>query len=172
VYDPVRCVTFLQFYTDRFAELTCYVQPNVVEEIPPGVSPSQHVADLEIHMQSAVADSPLPRGVQGGRHWASLEVEAQRFIQDSGDGEKDPQLLLVLGEAGSGKSMFTWLVAKALLQKFDSFEETLGTTGAAHHASKSTGLHDGVLWIPVVIDLKHYRMSQLRELLPTFLKVP
>jgi hypothetical protein len=137
-----------QFFAEHAAELHYYIQPRVVEEMPSSVTSGQYVAQLEEGVE----------GVQDVSH--PLEDEAHAFLTGN------DRLLLLLGEAGSGKSMFTWLTAQQRLAEFEAFERGLGEQGSA------TSVEFQCPWIPVVIDLKRYRTSELMGLLPRFLKVP
>jgi hypothetical protein len=119
-----------------------YIQPRVVEEVPPNVTSGQYVAQLE-EGAAGVEDTSQLLGGEAGAFLAS-----------------DDRLLLLLGEAGSGKSMFTWLTAQQRLGEFEAFERGLGGPVACQCP-----------WVPVVIDLKRYRTSELTGLLPRYLEV-
>jgi hypothetical protein len=154
-----------QYYEDREALLHYYVQPFVVEEVPPNLTTAQFVADCE--KDSAAA-------TQGGVYAAPapLATEATAFLAST------DRLLLLLGEAGSGKSMFTWLNA---VEHMGAFEALAGNVGGTSGGRPGTAPESGVdpahpsgrshVWIPVVIDLKHYRTSELLGLLPRALQV-
>jgi hypothetical protein len=157
------CLICMQYYEDREALLHYYVQPLVVEEVPPNLTSAQFVADCE--KDSAAA-------TQGGVYAAPapLATEATAFLAST------DRLLLLLGEAGSGKSMFTWLNAVEHMGAFEALASRVGGGGSG--GSPGTAPESGVdpapprqVWIPVVIDLKHYRTSELLGLLPRALQV-
>ena len=132
-----------------------YVQPLVVEEIPGSMTTGELVIKLN--------EGEAVKGVTP----ATLNDEAAAFMA-SGD-----TLLVLLGEAGSGKSMFAWLTVQQCLHAFDA-------VAAGLHMSASSGLDvatgssgsggAAIVWVPVVIDLKQYKMSELAGLVPRFLQ--
>jgi hypothetical protein len=140
-----------QFFADHAAELHYYVQPLVVEDTPQSLSTSEYVAKLEAQ-DGGVPDVTRP-----------LSDDAQGFLSSDGP---DGQLLLVLGEAGSGKSMFTWLLARQLLTHYDSLAGAAKGSGAG--GAPPTAVQDA-LWVPVVLDLKQRKVSELKGLLPRHL---
>ena len=180
-----------QYFANHAAELHYYIQPRVVEEVPPSLTSGQYVAQLEEgdEGEEDEEDEEYEESDDGGEDEEGEEGEEgeeadEGDIGDQEEGEEgkegvadvtralgdeaqvflasDDRLLLLLGEAGSGKSMFTWLTAQQRLTEFEAFERGLGAQG---------GVASECPWIPVVIDLKRYRMSQLMGLLPWFLKV-
>ena len=158
----------MQYYEDREALLHYYVQPFVVEEVPPNLTTAQFVAAFEKDGAAAT---------QGGVYAAPapLATEATAFLAST------DRLLLLLGEAGGGKSMFTWLNAVEHLGAFEALvsnvggggqggsKDSLGTTETGEDPVHPSG--PSHVWIPVVIDLKHYRTSELLGLLPRALQV-
>jgi hypothetical protein len=157
VMFPSFCWRF-QFFADHAAELHYYVQPLVVEEPPQQLSTGEYVAKLE------AGDSGVPDVTR------SLSEEAADFLASAAPADR---LLLLLGEAGSGKSMFTWLTARRLLDEYDVcvaalLDAAVTTAGASSGASEGA-VPASVLWVPLVVDLKNYKMSELRGLLPRYL---
>jgi hypothetical protein len=73
--------------------------------------------------------------------------------------EVSDRLMLLLGEPGSGKSMFTWYSSQSYLQQYQEY--------LARMAKHSTTLSP---WIPIVIDLKEHKLSEVCGLLPRYLK--
>ncbi len=157
----------MQYYEDREALLHYYVQPFVVEEVPTNLTTAQFVAEFEkdaaVAAQGSICAAPSP-----------LAAEATAFLTST------DRLLLLLGEAGSGKSMFTWLFAVDHMGAFEALagsvgdgvggsKGSLGTTETGPHPAQPSG--PSHVWIPVVVDLKHYRTSELLGLLPRALQV-
>jgi hypothetical protein len=161
---PTRSLLFVhfQFFADHAAELHYYVQPLVVEEPPQQLSTGEYVAKLE------AGDLGVPDVTR------SLSEEAAAFLASTAPADR---LLLLLGEAGSGKSMFTWLTARRLLDEYDACVAALldaavpaaGAGSRATAAGAAAAAPASVLWVPVVIDLKNYKVSKLQDLLPWYL---
>ncbi len=151
----------MQYYEDREALLHYYVQPSVVEEVPPTLTTAQFVAECERDPVAAT---------KGGLYTAPspLTAEATSFLAST------DRLLLLLGEAGSGKSMFTWLTAVDHMAAFEGLASSVGGSSvrpASKTSEEAATSHPTHVWIPVVIDLKHYRTSELLGLLPRALQV-
>jgi hypothetical protein len=141
------------------------VQPLVVEEPPQQLSTGEYVAKLEAG-DPGVPDVARP-----------LSEEAADFLAS---GAPMDRLLLLLGEAGSGKSMFTWLTARRLLDEYDACVDAVRATAAAGAGAGVAGTAGSgggavectppsVVWVPVVVDLKQFKVSELRGLLPRYL---
>jgi hypothetical protein len=111
--------------------LGCYVDPAVVAEVPMGLSPIEYVARVEA---SQVEDESSP-----------LAHQLEAFM--SNDGQR---LLLLLGEAGCGKSMFTWLQAQSRV------ESVLGSLRTPT-ASAVDALGFQLPWAPLVLDLLRFK---------------
>ncbi len=180
---PLVYAAYTQYFADHAAELHYYIQPRVVEEVPPSLTSGQYVAQLEEGEEGEEGEEEGDEGEEEGDEGdegedgeeegkegeegeegitRTLVDEAHAFLAS----DSNARLLLLLGEAGSGKSMFTWLTAQQRLAEFEAFEKGLGGQGGVD------SLESQCPWIPVVIDLKRYRTSELMGLLPRFLKVP
>ena len=135
-------------------ELHYYVQPLVIEEVPGSMS----VGDLVGKLNSGEA----VKGVTP----VTLDSEAAAFLSS------DDTLLLLLGEAGSGKSMFSWLTVQKCVHAFDAVANGVQTPpdGDAGSGSGSGSEVPATLWVPVVIDLKQYRMSEVVGRLPKYVR--
>jgi hypothetical protein len=126
----------------------------------------EYVAQLEAGAQG-VPDVSTP-----------LPAEAEAFLRAS------DSTLLLLGEPGSGKSMFTWQLARQLLSDFDTLLEGLEQlascadspgSGAELESTVDGGVPRGAagspsarvtLWVPVVVDMQRLGDSNLSGLLP------
>ena len=146
---------------EHTADMHYYVQPLVVGEVPGSMTTGERVAKLNT--------GEAVKGVTT----ATLDNEAAAFLA-SGD-----RLLLLLGEAGSGKSMFTWLTVQRCLQAFEAAATELQTASASSggnipgsgSGSSNTGSGSPkILWVPIVVDLKQYKVSELAGLVPRFLR--
>jgi hypothetical protein len=213
----------------------CYVQPYVVPSVPGGMSPAEFAAQVDAIASSpsvtrmgvfspSVAGplSPLSSGgpeasqvglpLGAGVTSRSVFEEADDFLSSA-----DEQTLVVFGEAGMGKTVFTWLYAQRCQRAYDAavgrgtgpsdpvvskerplgFRRVSGQIGEtegepspkaaveAGHANvrhcsvsrvntgdegvETVGLGVGSQapsrWIPLVIDLKAYRVGELHDLL-------
>jgi hypothetical protein len=112
----------------RVAEADYYVPPDAVPEVPSTMTPTELVAALEGRVDGTSGTLPTP---------SSLSVAADTFFAGPSQ-----QVLVVMGEPGSGKTSFTWLQAQR-------------------------AAHDG--WVPVVLDLKEHKVTELARVLPKYL---
>ena len=135
---------------EHASELHYYVPPLVVTEQPAGMSTAEYVAKLEAGEGSVVDTTRL------------LSREVATFLDSA---TADDRVLAVLGEAGAGKSLFTWLTVKRLLAEWE-----LLMAGGGGVAVNGTASPPGVLWVPIVFELKDYKASKLAGLLPRHLK--
>ena len=135
---------------EHASELHYYVPPLVVTEQPAGMSTAEYVAKLEAGEGSVVDTTRL------------LSREVATFLDSA---TADDRVLAVLGEAGAGKSLFTWLTVKRLLAEWAPW-----MAGGGGVAVDGTASPPGVLWVPIVFELKHYKASELAGLLPRRLK--
>ena len=175
---PIPGPGVLQFVTEHASEVVHYVEPCVAEEAPTPALPT-----------SDGSDGPRLASPPDARPVLTIAAETNEFL-DSPD-----RLLLMLGEPGSGKSLFTWLEGKRHL---DAYHTLLGIQGVGLQAASpsaspslsagvSTGVTPGtpsdagvgvgvgaasgssgsspVFWVPVIIELRHYRTSELQGLL-------
>jgi hypothetical protein len=123
------------------ADAHYYVPTDAVEALPRGCTPAEFV----LRSSEAGAEPPYQA------------LPLQTLVQSFLDGPS-PQLLLVLGEPGLGKTAFTWLTAGRCLRSFNQW----ATSKGPKRPSVSP-------WIPVVLDLKDYCVSELQGLLPRVL---
>ena len=114
------------------------------------MSTAEYVAKLEAGEGSVVDTTHLLSGV------------ATAFLDSA---TADDRVLAVLGEAGAGKSLFTWLTVKRLLAEWEPW-----MAGGDVVDVDGTASPPGVLWVPIVFELKHYKASELAGLLPRHLK--
>ncbi len=124
---------------ERSALLHYYVEPATVQDVPPRFS---SLADYMATMDAT--DSAR-----------LLSHVADEFLRD-----KMCEALVLLGDAGAGKSTFCWQMGQRLL-----------SAGVLHFLDTPVSrLRGAVLpWIPIVIELKSMRSSQLLGLLPRLL---
>jgi hypothetical protein len=76
-------------------------------------------------------------------------------------------LLLLLGYPGSGKSLFSWFSTRALLLDYQRQHTLLRTSNSNSTVTVNT---NALLWLPIVIELKHYRLSDIGGLLVRYLR--
>ena len=69
----------------------------------------------------------------------------------------DESMLALLGEPGAGKSLFSWYSSQSRLHTYQALAE-------------STEL-DQTPWVPLVIELKYYKLSDLKDIIPRYLKL-
>jgi hypothetical protein len=130
---------------ERVGDLDYYVPPLAVRDLPADMTSGQYVAQLD------VGSSSLPYPPEPA-------VDAVDALM-AGASDSPDRLLLVLGEAGSGKSLFTWTCVQRCL-------------GAVEERMRSAATHDVVpgagdgstrptLWLPLVMDLKQLKASEL-----------
>ncbi len=110
------------------AEAEYYVPPDAVPEVPGTMTPTELVAALEGRAEGTSGTLPTP---------GPLVYAADAFFAGASQ-----QVLVVVGEPGAGKSVFTWLQA---------------------HRAADAG------WVPVVLDLKEHKVSALAGVLPRHL---
>jgi hypothetical protein len=110
------------------AEAEYYVPPDAVAEVPGTTTPTELVAALECRAEGTSGTLPNP---------SPLASAADAFFAGSSQ-----QVLVVLGEPGTGKSVFAWQQA---------------------HRAADAG------WVPVVLDLKEHKVSALAGVLPRHL---
>jgi hypothetical protein len=110
------------------AEAEYYVPPDAVPEVPGTMTPTELVAALEGRVDGTSGTLPTP---------GPLASAAEEFFAGASQ-----QVLVVLGEPGAGKSMFTWRQARRVADAG---------------------------WLPVVLDLKEHKVSALAGVLPRHL---
>jgi hypothetical protein len=141
-------VRFYVQLAEREDDLQYYVPPWAVPELPSDMTSGQFVAKLE------AKEVDLPEHALAA---------ADKLLTGGGS---EP-LLLVLGEAGSGKSLFLWTCVR---QRLSAIETVLSAPAGEQGEVTATPTSPGpVLWLPLVIDLKQYKVSQLPGLLARYL---
>ena len=101
------------------------MQPLVVEEPPQQLSTGEYVAKLEAG-DAGVPDVTRP-----------LSGESIAFLAGAAPADR---VLLLLGEAGSGKSMFTWLTAVDHMVAFEALASNVGGGGGRVTVAVKTAL--------------------------------
>jgi hypothetical protein len=148
-------------YASHSADVHYYVPPDVVESLPSGYTPLDFVTDLDARMAAAAgATSPgTTTSTTSTPTTSTPTTSTPTPMKDAAAAffEGPAPLLLVLGEPGLGKTVFTWMTAWGLLQ------------APAPTQGKRKGAPQGSPWLPLVIDLKEHTASALRGLLPTLL---
>ena len=128
---------------EQAAKLHYYIEQAVVEEVPVTTSIVDFMHRLD------------------GDDSASLLSQVAADFLDSGH-----QTLVLLGDAGAGKSTFCWKLGQRLLGDDDlDITRTLETPAFRRGVGSSVVLP----WIPVVMELKTYKASELHGLLPRLL---
>jgi hypothetical protein len=116
----------------RVGEAERYVPPDAVTDVPGRMTPTELVTALET------------RGGGDAGGWGTLPNPSPLASEvDSFFAGSSQQVLLVVGEPGAGKSVFTWLQA-----------QRVADAG----------------WVPVVLDLKEHKVSTLAGALPRHLQ--
>lgn len=118
----------------------CYVNPKAVVDVPSGLSLSQFMQQLDTE------DTSHP-----------LSDVVRDFL---GNGF---QSLVVVGEAGVGKSTFCWKIGEALVPAGRDIQCFLDCP------TSRLGRWE-LPWIPLVIELKYVKPSELEGLLPRLLE--
>jgi hypothetical protein len=127
--------------TSHRADLAFYVPSLMAEDVPHGWSADKYVVEVESGKTTNVSMSTA----------ASLES----FLGGS------QRVMVVVGEPGVGKSSFLYSTGLAIAQHARSTSRGVAVGGLSEDCN--------VPWIPVLIDLKHYRTSELLGLIPRFL---
>ncbi len=123
----------------RAADLHYYIEPAVVEDLPPGVSVLQRAQQLDGREETA----------------KTLSDNVAAFMST------EHQSLVVLGDAGAGKSTFCLLQCQRLLDQ--GISTWLNTP--VSRLPKGAALS----WIPILIELKAHKVSELPGLLQKLL---
>jgi hypothetical protein len=154
-------VVFTVQLQERLGDLDYYVPPLAVQDLPSDMTSGQFVS----LMDTASAALPSP---------ALPATDALGVLLTGTD-----HLMVVLGEAGSGKSLFTWTCVQRCLETIE--ERLRGTPVVQPPPSvdpSASSVRGGdstptpSLWLPLVIDLKQYKASELGGLLPRYLASP
>jgi hypothetical protein len=129
------------------ADMHYYVEPAAVEKLPEdAASPLEFVEALEAGRSGSIL---------------SPSVVVDSFLS-SGD-----QVLVVLGEAGSGKSSLLYLQGRRLLQQLQQQQQQ----GVGGGGGGGGGVSRPCVVYPVLIELKAFRSEELVGLLPRLLKI-
>lgn len=141
----------------RAGDLDYYVPPLAVRDLPADMTSGQYVAQLD------AGSTSLPYPLEPA-------VDAVETLM-AGASDSPDRLLLVLGEAGSGKSLFTWTCVQRCL---DAIEERLRGAAAPQAASSAGPGGDAkpTLWLPLCMDLKQCKGSELGGALVRHLVAP
>jgi WD40 repeat protein len=141
----------------RAGDLDYYVPPLAVRDLPADMTSGQYVAQLD------AGSTSLPYPLEPA-------VDAVETLM-AGASDSPDRLLLVLGEAGSGKSLFTWTCVQRCL---DVIEERLRGAAAPQAASIAGPGGDAkpTLWLPLCMDLKQFKGSELGGALVRHLVAP
>lgn len=151
----LACAHVCSQFADHAGELHYYIPNLVVEAVPAHLSSAEFVSKCE------AGSAPSPTH--------PITTEADAFLSS------EDQLLLLLGDPGSGKSMFAWLNGQHQLEQARqgaagggaSPDGNAGCGSSGGDGDDSGGGVGG--WVPVVLDLKRYKPSQLCGLLPRVL---
>ncbi len=121
--------------SQKLQDLMYYVRPDVVDHVPDSMSSAEYVSKVET---------------------GEIENKTQPLLSEVDDYlNSDDQVMLLLGDPGAGKSLFSWYSTQSRLQQYQRVLQ---------------GLEPGdIPWLPVVIELKNYRLSELTNLLPRYL---
>jgi hypothetical protein len=137
--------------SQRQQDLVYYFPPFVTGCVPESMSAAEYVNNLEALEQRQ--KHPIPK--------QTLTAAMLDYLDNS-----DPVLLL-LGDPGAGKSLFSWYSTQALLLDYQRQHSLLRTSNSNSTVTVNT---NALLWLPIVIELKHYRLSDIGGLLVRYLR--
>ena len=113
-----------------------YVRPDVVDHVPDSMSSAEYVSKVETH---------------------EIENKTQPLLSEVDDYLKSPNpVMLLLGDPGAGKSLFSWYSTQSRLQQYQRVLQDVNEPSDAP-------------WLPIVIELKNHRLSEIKDLLPRYL---
>ena len=121
--------------SQKLQDLVYYVRPDVVDHVPDSMSSAEYVSKIETH---EIENKTRP-----------LLSEVDDYLQSN------DQMMLLLGDPGAGKSLFSWYSTQSRLNQYQRVLE--GTEPS------------DTPWLPIVIELKNYRLSEIKNLLPRYL---
>jgi hypothetical protein len=130
---------------ERVGDLDYYVPPLAVRDLPADMTSGQYVAQLD----AGSTTLPYP---------SEPAVDAVEALM-AGASDSPDRMLLVLGEAGSGKSLFTWTCVQRCLGAVEERLKSVTAPDAAPGAGE--GSTRPTLWLPLVMDLKQFKASEL-----------
>ena len=124
---------------------------------------AQYTSDLHYRIPPLVVED-TPSGMSTSEYVVKLEADGGAVVNASRPLSEelaaflgsDARTLLVLGEPGCGKTLFVWATVAQLVAV------SRGQSGCAEASAAA--------FVPVVIDLKHYKASELSGLLPRYLQ--
>lgn len=160
----------MQHFQHRMKDLDAYVPPLVLEKVPGHKSLSELAVKLDDVVSNGGSETTVKFSDELDVPLSSVEYLIRNDVGTAripvGDhhpfdaflSDDSQRLFLLLGEPGAGKSLFPWHLCKQKEEVYKSMMES------------STLMPFTETWIPVAIDLKKYKTSDVKGLLPRYLK--
>jgi serine/threonine protein kinase len=124
-----------------------YVPPDVVDRVPESMSVAEYVGKLEA--QNMVVNQPTQ----------PLSATVEEYLQSSN------AVLLLLEDTDNEVLLCSWFSSQALLPEYARQMTSLNPDSS--NVSMGT---ESALWLPIVIELKHYCLSDIGGLLVRYLR--